>query len=266
LLKKPLWNQNAFGALNQDMFYGEHMVTDCANCPLRKLEAFERLKPGELSFMRKFKVGELVVEKGAPILMEGANSPQLYTVLRGMGLRYKLLPDGRRQVLNFVVPGDFLGLQAGVMGEMRHSVEATTRMVLCVFDRSELWTLFKTSPEQSYDLTWLASIQEHFLGEALASVGQMSAARRICWGLLRFHERCEVVGLSDGESCPLPFTQQDLADALGLSVVHTNKTLKRLRDGQVVSWRDGVLRFLDRKKAVETAMFEAESERVRPLL
>ena len=242
------------------------MVTDCARCPLRQLDAFEKLKPNELAFMRRFKVGELVVEKGAPILMEGSNSPQLYTVLRGMGLRYKILPDGRRQVINFVVPGEFLGLQAGVMGEMRHSVEATTRMVLCVFDRSELWSLFKTQPEQAYDLTWLSSIQEHFLGETLASIGQMDAQQRISWGLLRFHERCLDVGLAEEDSCPLPFTQQDLADALGLSVVHTNKTLKSLRTKQILTWRDGVLRFLDRKKAIATAMFDAERQRVRPLI
>jgi len=242
------------------------MVIDCGDCPLRKLEGFQKVKPDELAFLKRFKVGELSVDKGAPILMEGANSPQLYTVLRGMGLRYKLLPNGRRQVVNFVLPGDFLGLQAGVMGEMKHSVEATTRMVLCVFDRSELWTLYKHHPEQAFDLTWLASIHEHFLGEALTSVGQMSAEQRICWGLLRFHERCNDAGLADGETCPLPYTQQDLADALGLSLVHTNKTLTKLRNRQILAWRDGYLRFLDREKAETSAMLERDTSRPRPLI
>ena len=242
------------------------MVVDCARCPLRRLDVFDKLGDDELSFMRKFKVGELSVERGAPILTEGSNSPQLYTILSGMGLRYKLLPNGRRQVVNFVMPGDFVGLQAGVMGEMKHSVEATTPMVLCVFDRSNLWTLFKNQPERAFDLTWLASIQEHFLGEALASVGQMSAEQRICWGLLRVHVRGSSVGMSDGDTCPLPFTQQDLADALGLSVVHTNKTLKKLRDRQVLSWREGTLRLRDRAKAEEIAMLEGEAGSVRPLI
>ena len=242
------------------------MVTNCANCPLRKLDTFAKISRDELAFMQRFKVGELSIDKGTPILMQGSNSPQLYTVLKGMGIRYLLLPDGKRQVINFVLPGDFLGLQAGVMGEMKHSIDATTDIVLCVFDRSELWNLFKQQPERAYDLTWLASMQEHFLGDALASVGQMSATQRMCWGLLRFLQRCKDVGLGDGTKCRIPFTQQDLADALGLSLVHTNKTLRKLRDKQFLSWNEGNLRLLDREGAARLAMIEIEKSHLRPLI
>ncbi len=242
------------------------MVTKCANCPLRQLDAFEQISGDELSFMEKFKMGELTVDQGTPILMQGSNSPQLFTVLKGMGVRYVTLENGRRQVINFVMPGEFLGLQAGVMGEMKHSIDATTDMVLCVFDRSELWNLFKQQPQQAYDLTWLTSIQEHFLGDALASIGQMNAEQRMCWGLLRFLERCQSVGLAEGDVCPMPYTQQDLADALGLSLVHTNKTLMKLRNQQILSWRDGELHILDREKALSHAMIEIENIGTRPLI
>ncbi|WP_367150962.1 cyclic nucleotide-binding domain-containing protein [Leisingera sp. F5] len=67
------------------------------------------------------------------ILLEGSNSPQLYTVLKGVGTRYATLENGRRQVTNFLFPGDFAGLQTSLMGEMKHSVEAGTPMALCVF-------------------------------------------------------------------------------------------------------------------------------------
>lgn len=242
------------------------MVTDCGNCPLRKLKTFATLDDDTLAFMRRFKSGELQVDPGTPILMEGSSSPQLFTTLRGMGLRYKLLPNGRRQVVNFVLPGDFIGLQAVVMSEMQHSVEATTPMTLCVFDRSELWSLFKQQPELSYDLTWLAALEEHFMGEALTSVGQMSARERMCWGLLRFYRRCESLGIARNGACPLPFRQQDLADALGLSLVHTNKTLMSLRDSQILSWRDGELHILDEQIAMEIGMFEHDVETLRPLI
>lgn len=242
------------------------MVTDCANCPLRKQDAYETLSGDELTFMRRFKVGELKVDPGTPLLMEGSNSPQLFTALKGMGLRYKLLPNGRRQVVNFVLPGSFLGLQAGVMGEMKHSVEATTPMVLCVFDRSELWNLYKSEPERAFDLTWLAAMEEHFLGEALTSIGQMSAMQRMCWGLLRFHTRCVDIGLADGDRCPFPYRQQDLADALGLSLVHTNKTLMKLREKQILSLEDGILSLRDMEQMEEIALIEIERPAKRPLI
>ena len=143
------------------------MRYSCRSCPLRKQEFFAPMSGDEIQAMQRFKVGELAVEAGTPLLMEGSNSPQLFTALSGQGVRYKTLPNGRRQVITFVFPGDFLGLQAGVMAEMQHSAEATTDMLLCVFDRSELWTFFRTHPERGYDMTWLCAVEEHFLGEKL---------------------------------------------------------------------------------------------------
>ncbi len=242
------------------------MTTDCANCPLRKLDAYETLSADELTYMRRFKVGELKVDPGTPLLMEGSNSPQLFTALKGMGLRYKLLSDGQRQVVNFILPGDFIGLQAGIMGEMKHSVEATTPMVLCVFDRSEVWNLFKSEPERAFDMTWLAAMEEHFLGEALTSIGRMSAVQRMCWGLLRFFTRCDDLALTDGDSCPFPFRQQDLADMLGLSLVHTNKTLMKLRESQMLSLGDGLLRLRDQDRMEEVAAMPISRPRFRPLI
>lgn len=226
------------------------MVTDCHNCPLRAQPQFKSLPDDQLAFLRRLRVGEIEVAPGAQLLLQGSSSPQMFTALSGLGVRYKTLQDGRRQVINFVLPGDFVGLQAGVMQEMQHSVDASTPMTLCVFNRADLWTLFKAQPEMAFDLTWLAAIEESFLGEALAVVGQASAETRLVWGLLRFHARCRMAGLADESGAvPFPYRQQDLADALGLSLVHTNKTLQALRTRQIVSLGDGRLRFLDKARA-----------------
>ena len=140
--------------------------------------------------------------------MEGSNSPQLFTVLNGMGLRYKTLENGRRQVINFILPGDFIGLQAGIMGEMQHSVEATTRMTLCVFRREELWNLFRAQPSRAYDVTWIAATEEHFLGEAVTTLGQRTAEQRIAWALYSLNRKLRTVGLGRNGAVPLPFLWQ----------------------------------------------------------
>jgi CRP-like cAMP-binding protein len=242
------------------------MSIECLYCPLNKKDAFVTMTKEELETMQKFKVGELTVEPGTTILMEGSNAPQLYTTLSGMGIRDKKLENGERQVLNFVFPGDFLGLQAGMLGEMGHTVEARTHMRLCVFNRSDFWNFFKTYPNRAFDITWLAAVEEHFLGETLATIGQRTALQAVSWALLKFFERGMALDMVSQNTMPLPYTQRDLADALGLSLVHTNKTLSKLRDSQLASWSDHVLQINDLDKLAKAALLERSTPRKRPLM
>ncbi|MGX0978241.1 CRP/FNR family transcriptional regulator [Roseovarius sp. MBR-51] len=243
------------------------MVTKCQNCPLRARDLFVQMTPQEVTFMQGFKTGELEVDGGTTLMMEASNSPQLYTALSGMGLRYKTLLSGERQVINFVMPGDFIGLQAGVMQEMQHSVEATTDMKLCVFDRKRLWELFRDHPDRAYDLTWIAAVEEHLLGESLAILGHMDGLERIARAFVRLFDRGAAIGLTTGQEMPLPYRQQDLADALGLSVVHVNKMLKRLREQRSATWQNGRLILHDRDALCRIAQLEPDRDPMkRPLI
>ena len=242
------------------------MTTQCRYCPLRRKDAFLPMSKDEVNFMEKFKSGELTVEPGTPILLEWSISPQLYTALTGMGIRDKTLENGNRQVISFVFPGDFIGLQAGIMGEMGHSVEARTHMRLCVFNRSEFWNFFKNHPERAFDITWLAAIEEHFMGEVLATIGQRTAMQAIAWAMVKIFERGQSLGMVTHNQMLLPYSQRDLADALGLSVVHTNKTLGALKERQLLSWSDRVLQINDLAALAKAGMTELEGRQKRPLL
>ena len=241
-------------------------TTDCRTCPLRTHALFSPFTPEELAFMETFKIGEIALDAGRSFLHEGTSSPQVYTVLSGLGLRYKLLENGARQVVNFLMPGDFVGLQAMLMGEMKHSAMATTDIRLCVFDRREIWSLFRNHPERAFDITWLAAMEEHYLGEAVATIGQRDATERVAWSLLKLFQRLRGVGLGLRDTVPLPYRQQDMADALGLSLVHTNKTLARLRLQGVADWHAGVLHVADLARLAEVAMTDLEHPETRPLL
>lgn len=240
--------------------------TKCENCPLRTKPIFKKFTAHNVAFMQKFKIGEMSVSAGTPLLSEGSSTPQLYTALSGMGLRYKTLISGERQVISFVMPGDFIGMQAGIMGEMQHSVAATTDMTLCVFDRKGIWELFRHEPERAFDLTWIAAVEEHFLGESLASLGQRTGTERMAWALVRLFKHLSALGLREGGQVPLPYRQQDLADALGLSLVHTNKTLAQICKEGLAEWQDGRLTVhaLDRLAAMAAVNIEAEP--IRPLM
>ncbi|MGJ8616641.1 MAG: Crp/Fnr family transcriptional regulator [Sulfitobacter sp.] len=242
------------------------MATSCEYCPLRRKALFAGLTNDQVSDMQRFKVGELVVDAGTPILLQGSNSPQLYTILHGMGIRYRLLPNGERQVLSFVFPGDFIGLQAGVMGEMGHSVEATTKLTLCVFDRSELWSFIKAEPERGFELAWLAAVEEHFLGEALTTVGRRTALQAVAWALVRIYLRMEACGGAQDHKMRFPFRQQDLADALGLSLVHTNKTIAALKTRQLIGWTETEVQIHDIAELAKVGLTDTDAPKKRPIM
>jgi len=239
--------------------------TPCQQCPLRELSAFRDFTAKELDFVSQFKSGELSSERGATILVEGMHSAHLFTVLSGWAFRYKLLPDGRRQIMNYVLPGDLLGLQGSLIGEMDHSVEALTPVTLCVFERSKLERLFERHASLGYDLTWIAAQEERILDEHLLSVGRRTALERTAYLLSFIHQRAKSAGINGGRRV-IPITQQHVADTLGLSLVHTNKTLRKLSDRKLMRWQDRGCEILDPDGLLALAGWEGLKTVARPFI
>jgi CRP/FNR family transcriptional regulator len=229
------------------------------------MPSFRDFTPTELRFVSSFKTGEMTAEPGAVILSEGAHSAHLYTLLSGWAFRFKTLPDGRRQILNYMLPGDLVGLQGSVIGEMEHSVEALSPLVLCVFQRDRLDELFGGHPGLGFDVTWLAAQEERMLDNHLLSLGRRTALERAAYLLSFLHQRAETVNLGS-KRIEIPLTQQHVADTLGLSIVHTNKTLRKLTNMGLLRWLGGACEVLDLEKLMVVAGWEGQQERKRPLI
>lgn len=241
-------------------------MTPCEACPLRRRPGLREFTPEELAFVKEFKTDEMRVDAGATFLREGTRSEHLYTVLNGWAFRYKMLDDGRRQILNYALPADMVGLQGAVMREMEHSVEALTPVTLCVFPRQKLWDLYSRVPSLAFDLTWMAAREEQMLDEQLVSVGRRSALERTAFVLLQIYARAEECGLVENNVVQFPFTQQHLADTLGMSLVHTNKTLKRLLQSQAVRWEQRRFEIIDRAALEEIAGDGMKPRHPRPFI
>lgn len=241
---------------------------ECGACPLSTLKFFRPVADEQTAFVRRFKRGEALFAAGTLILREGEKSNNLYTVLHGWGMRSKVLSDGRRQILNFVLPGDFIGLQTSVFGEAEHSLEALTEMRVCVFDRERFWEVYENNPELGYELTWIAAREMQFLDVNILSLGQRNALERTAHLLLDLFRRARHRGLTENGRLSFPVTQQHLADALGMSLVHTNKTLRRLHDLRLLQWRNRELLLLDEDRLAEIARWEEgdAEEGLRPYL
>jgi len=223
-------------------------MISCHECPLRELPMFVPHAPSELSLVQRMKRRELTLEAGETLIDEGQSDAPLYTLLHGWAFRYKTLPDGRRQILNFLLAGDFIGVQQRMADQAAHGVATLTTVRLCVFERDALWTMHRSHPSMGFRVTWLTAAEESLVDDHLLSVGRRSAEERVATALILLYKRAAALvpgGAAGRRGVPFPLSQQHLADALGLSLAHTNKTLRKLERRGLHRIEDGRLHLPD---------------------
>ena len=238
----------------------------CALCPLSACRGLRPLDTAQVAYMERFKQGELSIDRGTQVLVQGQRSAHVFTVLEGVLIRFKLLEDGRRQILNFMFPGDLVGLQAAMGEPLAHGVEALTGARLCVFARGRFPELIHSHPNLGYDVVWLAAKEEAALEEHLVALGQRTARERIAYLAVFFVQRAIETGLARGNSVTLTVTQTQIADMLGLSLVHTNRTMQTLRQSNLIMWNLSEIQIADMDAAREYARFDHPQEIRRPFL
>lgn len=205
------------------------MYVRCCACPLRIKPAFNQKSDEEVALIDEMKSDHLRLPAGTEFIHPEQTGAELYTLFSGWAFRFKELEDGRRQILNFVLPGDLIGLQASLFEKALYGAAALTDVELCVIPRRKLMRLYEQMPEVAYETTWLGAHEESLVDENLLNAGRRNAAERIASLIATLYRRAESLGLVLNGAMDFPLTQQHVADALGLSLVHTNKTLAKLR-------------------------------------
>jgi len=242
--------------------------TLCRQCPLRELTLFVPHSPVELALVQALKQRERSLSAGETLIHEGQTDAPLYTLLSGWGFRFKTLSDGRRQILNFLLAGDFIGVQQKMADAAAHGVVMLTDARLCVFQRDALWELHKQQPSMGFNITWLTAHEESLVDDNLLSIGRRSAEERIATLLIQLFKRAAALQADRGAcGVPFPLTQQHIADGLGLSLVHTNKTLRKLERRGLHHLENGLLFLKDGRALAQTASLYGDGKPApRPLV
>lgn len=256
-------NNNPDNNMNTTSF-----ATACMTCPLRKSGAFAANTPEEIAFIQQYKNVETRLAAGSLLIGEGSSSSgHLHTLLSGWAFRFRSLSDGKRQILNFLLPGDLIGLQEQLDANCQSGVELLTDAHVCSFPANGLWGLYQNFPRLAYGITWMSAHEELIVDENLVSVGQRTAAQRIAMLIIQLYKRAAALGLkAEDDSVPFPVTQQHIADALGLSLVHTNKNLRKLQQTGLYEVNKGRLIVHKPQTMARLADYYAQPLRHRPFL
>lgn len=182
-------------------------------------------------FTALWRLPHRVIEKpaGQTIVTAGERLGDVFVVEEGWAIRYRILDDGRRQIVNFMLPGDCFDLQALVSAQADHYVSALTAVRLRVVPSTQFLLAMRSNAELATVFWWAAVQEESILREHIVRIGRRTARERVSHLVLELQRRLLLAGVVNGDKLGMPLTRDVLADALGLSPVHVSRTLAILR-------------------------------------
>lgn len=195
------------------------------------------------------------IEARRDLIREGDPPHVVYAVIDGWACRYKTLPDGRRQIVAFFIPGDICDLHIYMLKTMDHNVGAVTALKVAEITRSQYDELTERRPRISQALWWNELATTATQREWTLNVGQRTAYERLAHLMVEMYVRLEAVGLAANGTVDWPLTQSDLADATGLTPVHVNRTLQQMRKDGLVELSHKQLSVPDMARLRDAAMF-----------
>jgi CRP-like cAMP-binding protein len=231
---------------------------------IRKLESLTRLSDGQRRELET--LTERVHHLGAreSILAEGDEPKFVNIVLSGWVCRYKILPDGRRQIIALLLPGDICDPYVFLLRTMDHSLGSLTPATLAKVPAQAIRDVTADGPELAEALWWQMLEAAEIQREWTVSLGRRTAVERLAHLFCEISARLGCLGLANGTDCEMPITQGDLADTVGLSTVHVNRSLQELRSSGLVELRNRRLTIVDRQGLMDLAMFDPAYLHRRP--
>jgi CRP-like cAMP-binding protein len=202
---------------------------------IRRLVQLVDLSPEEVTILEGLQSNTRLVRRNREIVTQGRRYDTLFVMIDGISIRYRVLRDGRRQILNIALPGDFIGFPACFFEHALYPISALTDVVVAPISFAVLIDLFERHPHLATAIFWSFSSEAAIYSERLTDIGRRTALERIAHFLLELLVRFQIIGLADECSFPMPLTQELLGDALSLSLPHVNRTLRQLREDGLAS-------------------------------
>lgn len=205
----------------------------------KKLNTFVALSAGELRCLADIQSAPLSVRRGKQLIDEGQSGQKAFVMQKGWACSYKDLTDGGRQIVSFPIAGDCIGLRSMLLATADHSVSALTDAIVSIVEGPHVLKCVAEFPRLGAAILWAASRDDAMVVEHLVNIGRRSAIERTAHFFMELAERLGLIGLATETEFRCPLSQFVMADALGLTAIHVNRTLRQLRERNLVTVRTG---------------------------
>jgi len=216
-------------------------------------DVFRSLANGEKQLVESLTGRSLSLPPNRLLVDKGEVGVVLYRIASGWAYRFRTGGDGCRQILDFLMPSEIVGLQAALLGVLDHSVRSLTALQVSTLDARVVGESFRSEPNLAMRLARHAAAEASRVDEMLTVIGCSDAVGRIAFLMLNLYQRQAVRAETDPLACPFPLRRQHLADALGLTGAHINRTLNRLREDGVALLDNQLLSIRDLPRLTELA-------------
>jgi CRP-like cAMP-binding protein len=233
---------------------------------IRRLSTVSGLEAADEQAIRALPIMVRTTEPNHPIVRDGERPSECCLIVEGFCFRAKTTASGQRQILSIHIAGDIPDLQSLHLHVLDHDLVTLTSCTLGFISHASLRTLTRTRPRVA-ELLWRDTLVDAAIfREWIVNVGQRPAPNRLAHLLVELRERLAVIGRVDGNVFEMPLTQEQLADAMGITPVHVNRVLKMLREENAVEFGRGRVTVLDERKLQALADFDARYLHLKPSL
>ena len=222
----------------------------------RKMTSLGPLAEVLLRDIRSLARDRVEISAGRPLVKEHERCQQLYLVESGWVFRSRGLASGRRQIVNYALPGDILCADSMLFKATSFDLTARTPVSVIRIEPPTSGEMFDRYPGLSAAIAWTAGQEESILAERVVSLGRRDSLEKLAHALCELEARLSVIGMMRGKTIELPLNQEDFADILGISVIHVNRTFRRLSEEKTAEYRKGQIELLNRERLVELSAFD----------
>jgi CRP-like cAMP-binding protein len=221
-----------------------------------KLNGFGYLAIDEAATLARATANPRKIPARRDLIREGDRPGPVFVILEGWACRYKILPNGARQVLAYLMPGDSCDLHVGLLAEMDHGIQTVTPSLVCTIDREDMDAMMARHRGIAHSMYVNQLVDEGTMRAWITSMGRRSSVERVAHLMCELYIRAHNIGLTTNHSFALPLSQLMLADSLGMTPVHLNRVLRDLRIGGSMSLGRGNLVIVDPLMLVQIAGFD----------